>query len=153
VLQADRLSLNWFCLAYGYAAPQLELYRKQIFENTRALLNKIPPRLFADNRIGYRVIPMAQDADPAFIDFKIYGFLHRLRGASVASGGLYMACMKGGQPIFFRPGLGFYHPNFSVLFGDECTTIRLTLGLDPAQVDILAEYFQTIDALINPILK
>jgi hypothetical protein len=55
--------------------------------------------------------------------------------------------MEGGQPIFYRPSLGFYHPNFTMLFGEENTTIRLTLGLDPAQVDILAECFEKIDAL------
>jgi hypothetical protein len=35
-LQTDRLSLNWFCLAYLYTGKELEEYRNQIFANTRA---------------------------------------------------------------------------------------------------------------------
>ena len=55
--------------------------------------------------------------------------------------------MEGGHQIFYRPSLGFYHPNFTMLFGEESSTIRLTLGLDPAQVDLLVECFEMIDAL------
>ncbi len=147
VLQTDCLSLNWFCLAYKYAAPQLELYRKQIFENTRALLNKMPSQLFHDKSTGYRVVPVESGADPAFIDIKISGPLHEFRGAGLVGGGLFARCLEGGHPIFVRASLGFSHPNFSILFAEETTTIRLTLGLDPAQVELLADFFERIDAL------
>jgi hypothetical protein len=145
VLQADRLSLNWFCLAYQNASPQLELYRKQIFKNTQALLNKIPPGLFSNG--NYRVIHVEQGADPAFIDIKVFGPLHQIRSAALVSGCLYIHAMAGGHPIFTRPSLGFYHPNFTMIFTDECSTIRLTVGLDPAQVDVLARCFAMIDTL------
>jgi len=146
VLQTDQLSLNWFCLAYQSASLQLELYRRQIFDNTRALLNKVPSRLFDKNR-NYRIVPVEQGADPAFIDIKISGPLHQIRGAALVGGSLYMRCMEGGHPIFYRPSLGFYHPNFTMIFSEENTTIRLTLGLDPAQVDLLAETFEIVDSL------
>jgi hypothetical protein len=146
VLQTDRLSLNWFCLAYQSAAPQLELYRKQIFDNTRALLNKVPSRLF-DKNCSYRIVPVEQGADTAFVDIKISGPFHQIRGAALVGGCLYVRCMEGGHPIFYRPSLGFYHPNFTMIFGKENTTIRLTLGLDPAQVDLLAGCFEMIDTL------
>jgi hypothetical protein len=146
VLQADRLSFNWFCLAYQSAAPQLELYRKQIFENTRALLNKIPSRLFKQG-IDYRIVPVEPGADPAFIDIKITGPLHQIRGSALVGGSLYLNCMEAGHPIFYRPSLGFYHPNYTMIFSEECSTIRLTLGLDPAQIDVLAGCFEAIDAL------
>lgn len=146
VLQTDRLSLNWFCLAYQNAFTELDQYRRQIFENTRALLNKVPKRLL-DNNYDYRIIPFEEGADAAFLDIKIFGPLHRLRGAGLVGGSLYLKCMEGKQPIFYRPSLGFYHPNFTMLFGKECTTIRLTLGLDPAQVDVLSDCFEMIDTL------
>ncbi|HEY5236511.1 MAG TPA: hypothetical protein VIJ14_10060, partial [Rhabdochlamydiaceae bacterium] len=85
--------------------------------------------------------------DPAFIDIKIFGAFHEIRGAALVGGCLFMKCMEGGHPIFYRPSLGFYHPNFTMLFNKECTTIRLTLGLDPAQVDVLAKCFEMIDKL------
>jgi len=145
-LQTDRLSLNWFCLAYKSAALQLDLYRKQIFDNTWALLKKVPSRLFSGSSL-YRIVPFKQGADLAFVDIKISGPFHQLRGAALAGGCLFMGCMEKGHPIFYRPSLGFYHPNFTMIFGEENSTIRLTLGLDPAQVDVLAETFKQIDML------
>lgn len=145
VLQIDRLSLNWFCLAYENAAPQLEHYRKQVFDNTRAFLNKVPTRLFRDN-VGYRIIPVAQDVDPAFIDIKVFGSFHQFRSGLIGAF-LSIKCMEKKYPVFYRPSLGFYHTNFSMLFGEECSTIRLTLGLDPTQVDLLVKCFETIDTL------
>jgi hypothetical protein len=145
-LQTDRLSLNWFCLAYKSAVPYLEHYRKQIFANTRALLNRLPSRLL-NNNTRYRVVPIDQSADPAFIDIKVFGPFHQIRGSLLVGGFLTMKCMEKGHPIFYRPSLGFYHPNFSMLFADNCTTIRLTLGLDPAQVDVLVSCFEMLDTL------
>ena len=147
VLQTDRLSLNWFCLAYQYAAPQLELYRAQIFKNTRALLNKTPPRLLNNRTVDYQVPPFDQEADPAFIDIKIAGPLHTIRGSALVGGTFYIKSLEAGQPIFNRPSLGFYHPNLTMIFDKENTTIRLTLGLDPAQVNVFAKCLEKIDAL------
>ncbi len=145
-LQTDNLSLNWFCLAYQSAARELDLYRKQIFENTRALLNKVPARLFSENS-PYRIVHVAKDADVAFVDIKISGLLHQLKGSLLAGGSLFLKCMEAGHPIFYRPSLGFYHPNFTMLFSEENTTIRLTLGIDPDQVDVLTRCFEMIDKL------
>jgi hypothetical protein len=55
--------------------------------------------------------------------------------------------MEAGHPIFHRPSLGFYHPNFSILFSEECTTVRLTLGLDASQVGVLVDCFTMLDML------
>lgn len=146
VLQTDSLSLHWFCLAYKYAAPHLELYRQQVFDNTRRFFEKIPQRLLTNKNVDYRIIPVDEESNLAFVDIKVYGPLHKLR-ASLAGGYLLLKCMEGKHPIFNRPSLGFYHPNFSLLFSEKCSTIRLTLGLDPAQVDLFAKCFETIDSL------
>jgi hypothetical protein len=58
--------------------------------------------------------------------------------------------MEGGHPVFYRRSFGFYHTNFTMLFGEESATVRLTLGLDPAQVDFLSECLKTIDQLNGP---
>jgi hypothetical protein len=146
-LQTDRLSLNWFCLAYQHAAPYLEQYRKQIFDNTRAVLNRIPPRLLSNKNLSYRVIPAEADADLALLDIKVFGPLHALRGGVFVAIFLAVKCMEAGHPLLYRPSLGFYHPNLAMIFHDTCTTIRLTLGLDPAQVDVIVNCFEMIDAL------
>ena len=145
-LLSDRLSANWFCLAYSFAAPQLELYRRQIFENTRALLKEVPKTLHASSG-AYRVIPVDERADPSFIDMHIYGPFHAARAAAIAASLFYFRCMEKGHPIFYRRSLGFYHLNFGLLFGEGSSTIRLTLGLDPEEVGVLADCFRAIDVL------
>ena len=150
VLLTDRLSLNWFCLAYATAAPWLEEYRKQVFDNTRALLNKIPSEMLRQTPSGYRVIPALPDADLAFLDIKIFGPLHEMK-AGIVAGIFSIKCMQKKHPLFYRPSLGFYHPNLSILFTKECATIRLTLGLDPEQIDIFADCFKNINKA-NPLL-
>ena len=151
VLQTDLLSLNWFCLAYQHAVPYLELYRKQIFDNTRAVLNKVPRRLFRTKNVNYRIIPCDSDAEPSFIDIKIFGPLHAIRGGLIVGMLLTLKCMEAGHPLLYRPSIGFYHPNLAVLFGTECTTIRLTLGLDPAQIDVIVHCLEKVDTLNGPI--
>ncbi len=146
-LQCDRLSLNWFCLAYRYARPQLESYKKQIFSNTRALLNKIPKILQRPNS-RYRVAPMAAEGAPSFIDLKVSGPLHKIKSAAIILPFLFLESMQKNQPIFIRPSLGFYHPNLTLIFGEECSTIRLTLGLDPAQIEVFEASFEKISSLL-----
>lgn len=146
VLQTDSLSLNWFCLAYEFAAPYLENYRKQIFDNTRALLDSVPKRLF-DEHSNYRIVFCDPAADAGFIDVKISGPHHEMKGAGLVGGSLYLKCMEAGHPIFYRPSVGFYHPNFTMLFSEENTTIRLTVGLDPSQVPVLTRCFEIVDGL------
>ena len=145
VLRADELSLNWFCLAYKYCANELDEYRRQIFDNTRSLLQSLPPELFQGSH--YRVVPFVSEAEPAFLDIKVTGAFHEIRAPALVGGILYLKCMENGHPIFYRPSLGFYHPNFTMLFGEECSTIRLTLGLDPSQIDVLTDCFKKIHSL------
>ncbi len=144
-LQTDPLSINWASLAYKCAANELELYQKQVFDNTRAFLNRIPPRMLQNNT-SYRVIPVDKEAKAVFVDIKIFGTWHELR-ASALGGFLTLKLIEEGHPVFYRPSLGFYHPNFSILYSEKCSTIRLTLGLDPSQVEVLAKCFETIDGI------
>lgn len=145
-LQVDPLSLQWFCLAYKYAAPELDLYRKQIFDNTRAILDRVPIGLYSPHA-RYRIVPMAREVNPGFIDFKISGLFHTLRAAAVGCGYLFSHCLDQGHPIFTRRSLGFYHPNFGILFGEKRSTIRLTIGIDPEQIDTFVQLFEQMNRL------
>jgi hypothetical protein len=145
-LLTDRLSASWFCLAYKYATANLDQYRQKIFENTRLLLNAAPARLFSKSS-EYRIIPVEPDALPSFIDIRTSGPIHKFRSCALVGGYLYLKCMQEGHPIFYRRTFGLYHPNFGMIFGDASTTARLTLGLDPAQVELFVECLREIDAL------
>lgn len=145
-LVTDPLSVNWFCLAYKNAAPYLEQYRKHIFDNTRAVLDKIPPRLFQEGS-RFRIVPFDHETDLSFFDIKITGPGHTIRGSTLAGGLLYLKCMEKGVPIFYRRSIGFYHSNFAMLFSDENATIRLTLGIDADEVPLFIEIFQLMDTM------
>lgn len=143
LLQTDLLSLNWFCLAYQHTASHLDQYRKQVFNNTRALLNQLPlPRLHHP----YRIIPFATDADPTFVEIQVKGPFHQVRAGALVGGSLLVNCLTNQQPIFTRPSLGFYHPNFTIIFGKDYSSVRITLGLDPRQIELLTN---TLTPLIN----
>jgi hypothetical protein len=146
VLLTDRLSHQWFCLAYESAPKELDAYRRQIFQNTRSLLTKISP-LLHDGQNGYQVIPIRENVEASFVDVRVSGPLHKLRAAAIVGGILHLLPMNAGQPIFTRPSFGFYHPNFSMIFGEENSTVRLTVGLDPEQINILASCFERISKL------
>lgn len=143
-LQADRLSANWYALAYRSVIDELEDYTQQIFDNTRAVLQQIPAALYAKDNARYRVIPIEDSADATFVDIKIFGPLHRLRGELLVGTYLTFKAMEGGYPLLFRPGIGFHHPNLAILFGQECTTVRLTIGLDPEQVPIMVRCLERL---------
>ncbi len=144
-LHTDPLSVNWFCLVLQNAAPYLEAYRKQIFDNTRAILDQIPPSLYNPKNPSYRVIPIDADADASFLDIKIFGPFHTFRGELLVGVFLTIKCIQAGYPLLYRPGIGFHHPNLAVLFGKECTTVRLTVGLDPGQVDVIVRCLKLLD--------
>jgi len=139
-LQTDLLSANWFCLAYKNISKELDDYRKQIFSNVRALMQRLPEKLYQESS-EFRVIPADDKPDLCFIDIKVYGPLHALRGSLLASGYMTLSCLEKGVPVFYRQSLGYYHSNFTMIFCESNTTIRLTLGLDPIDVDSLFRGF------------
>lgn len=148
VLQTDLLSVNWFCLAYKVLAPQMESYRKQIFAMTRKVLDNVPEKFF-DKTSTYQIVPVAEEVHPSFIDIKVIGPLHYMKAAALVCGCLYLRNIEKKSPVFYRRSLGFYHANFGCLQGEDCSSVRLTVGLDPEQVDVLIDCLRAINSL-NP---
>jgi hypothetical protein len=153
VLQTDPLSLNWFCLAYEHANQYLEAYRKQIFENTRALLDKLPFSIFSDKNSRYRVTPVEKGSNISFLDISVTGPFHRLRTEALITGYFAVKCLEKGFPLFFRISIGLFHTNLTKLSDKERSAARLTVGLDPAQIDVLAECLKKINELNDPLDK
>ncbi len=145
-LQCDRLSLNWFCLAYKYVFTELELYKKQIYENTRNLLDRVPEAM-TKNKARYRLVPMTKEGEAPFLDIKVTGPFQKGKSVALVLPLFFLESMKAKEPLFNRPSLGFYHPNITVIFGEECSTIRLTLGLDPLEVDLFVRCFETLSRI------
>jgi hypothetical protein len=145
-LITDLQSINWTTLAYKTASTQLQEYRDLISKRTLELLQKIPKRMF-ESDMPYRVVPFDETTDLSFIDIRISGPFHEQRASLLAAGSLYLHCMEGNCPMFFRRSFGFYHPNLGFLAGDNHSIIRLTLGIDPGQIDLFTRCFELIDSL------
>ena len=90
---------------------------------------------------------MEGGTEPVFVDIKISSPFHMLKAAILVGGSLYLQLWEQKYPIFYKRSFGYYHANFGMLFGDNSSTIRLTLGLDPSQVDVFVGCLEKIDAL------
>lgn len=145
-LVTDNLSVNWFCLAYKHAFSDLLNYRGAVVKNTKALLERIPNSFF-ERGSEYQVVKFAKEVDPIFLDLKVSGKSHEIKAALIAGGSFFLHSWENRVPIFYRRSIGFYHANFGMLFGNKSSTIRLTLGVDPDQVEIYRKCFQELDLL------
>jgi len=145
-IQADRLSLQWFCSAYQFASAELDLYRKHIFANTRSLLSQVPKTLL-DSKAPYHVSPAEPEADLAFLDIKVTGPFNAYKCSAFVAAPFFLTNLEAGHPMFNRPSLGFYHANCKIHFIGDCSVIRLTLGLDPSEVDLFASCLQKVAEL------
>ncbi|MES2198936.1 MAG: hypothetical protein V4489_02045 [Chlamydiota bacterium] len=121
-LKTDLLSLQWFCLTYLYAAEEIDLYRKYLFENTKSLLQKIPSSLF--NGKMYQIIPFDEKGNPVFLDIIVKSPFHALKIKALVGGNLGIKCLESNLPVFHRMSLGMCHTNLSILTSVKYSTLR-----------------------------
>lgn len=148
VHKTDSLSTQWFSLSSKYIPKSLEQYRQQIFENTRAILDKVPAKLKPDggSTRSLRVNTAAPDMKAAFIDIKVLGPRHKLR-SGVILGKFYEKMLSKGIKIQTRATFGLYHSNALIITVNEikgCTSIRLHPGLNPEENAAFIEFLQEL---------
>ena len=143
--RTDFYSLQWFCLSNKYASTEIDEYRRAIFENTRALLNKIPFKLLPGSNPSIKICTCSLDVDSCFIDIKISGensvaLLSRLKER------LFQIFAEEDGKIHMRGGYGFYHPNvtFFIKPQEMGCTIRINPGLDEKENNLILRFLQEI---------
>ncbi len=143
--KTDSLTRQWFCLANKYV-PNSDIYRKAIFQNTRALLDNIPKALLPENKGAIIVSRVAKDVETGFIDIKCFG--ERSQGMAYALQELlYRRFTAQGAILYSRAGYGYFHPNlvkFMNGFDNQVryATLRITLGIDPRDNEILLAFLE-----------
>ncbi len=133
--KTDPLSLQWFCLANKYASRSMDLYRAQIFKNTRAILDQVPAELLPGvDRQEIRVSTCDRAMDAPFIDIKVLGKKLGYARSKIEEL-LLEEFLNKGSMIYSRNSFGFYHPNYNIIgaaFDDgQPRNFRINPGLDP----------------------
>ena len=147
--RTDPLSNQWFCLANKYASDKLDGYRKLIFDNSRALLDGISPRLLPGAIIAHqtvRVNRVDDDVDTCFIDIKVTGKLHQKHAFTCLSS-YYKTCVKYKMKAQSRASIGFAHSNaiaFVIHDIPDSTTMRISPGINPDENKILLKFLSQI---------
>ncbi|WP_068467984.1 gamma-glutamyl-gamma-aminobutyrate hydrolase family protein [Candidatus Protochlamydia phocaeensis] len=146
VHQTDPLSQQWFCLSNEFAPTTVDTYRKQIFENTREIMKNLPKALIPNGTSSQkvRVSTFDEETEPCFIDLKIVGFGHQVRAFSMINY-FYIKCDEYGIKAFRRPSFGFYHPNITLIAGEDgSTSLRINPGLDPKENAAILDYLNDV---------
>lgn len=147
-LKPDTLSAQWFCLANFLSAHELDNYRCLVFENTKTILNQVPDVLKPGAKKNQRVRVNTVDSklNSCFIDIKLTGRFHRLRGYAMLAH-FYKKCMERGIKSHSRASFGFYHINSSIFPFDakqNSSTIRISPGLNPAENQVIIDFLKDL---------
>ena len=150
--QTDPLTLQWFCLANKYASQQLDQYKKQIFDNTREILDHIPAELKPDGSPDQQIRINTVDKQmlPAFIDIKIPNDTPEKTSRKIQQL-LYRKFGEQGLKIHSRGSFGFYHPNFNIIASKEDMrprNVRINPGLNPKENALILEFIKEIPKVL-----
>lgn len=144
--KTDPISMQWFTLVNKHAPEWIENYKRQIFTNTRAILNSLPEPVQNDN---FQICTVDSKMSPSFIHIKIYGD-KPLQLINFLEGELFKRFVKAGSKIHSRGSFGFYHPNWNVLLNKEdnlARHIRINPGLDPNDNQIIIDFLKDLKLL------
>jgi hypothetical protein len=146
--KTDLLTTQWFCLANKYSPNGLDVYRKAIFDNTKAILKQVPEILLPGGNPLIKVCKVAEGMEPCFLDIKCYGdnseeLLHQLEGY------LYKIFTERNVKIHSRGGYGYFNPNINLFTqgldrnkGVKYVTMRLHPGINPEENELFIDFLQ-----------
>jgi hypothetical protein len=137
--QTDLLSLQWFSLAHKYAVAELDTYRRLIFDNTRAILNRVA--LFTPTNDSIYIAKVDPKMDACFIDIKTLGYFSLLR-SYVSFAKFYYMMRKQEIIPYSRAAFGFFQPNYIIIDDSrsQSKTIRINPGINAEHNEAIVAY-------------
>jgi hypothetical protein len=129
VYQTDPLSTRWYCLAYKYALEEQATYRTLIFDNTRAILNRVAR--FTPKRDNVRIGTVDAAMDACFIDLKVFGWFNHFK-SNINFAKFYYMMRAQGITSYSRASFGFFHTNYIIISDDrpDSKTVRINPGIN-----------------------
>lgn len=147
--KTDPLSMQWFSLSFKYALDALDDYRRAIFNNARAILDKVPPTL--NQKPGKKgadqtfvVSAVDPKMNPSFIEIKIHGYAP-LEKAERLQAVLFKKFTDKGAKIHQRVSFGFFHPNLNIIphpTDESFCSFRINPGLSPEDNAIIIDFLK-----------
>ncbi len=110
--------------------PQNQLMNFAIFffQNNKNILQNVPEKLFSTKKRTITVSRVDEKAELTFIDVKIKGIFNKtIASLLVAYFQFYAVAYKVKASI--RGSFGFLHPNVTLIFSSNSTTLRLHPGI------------------------
>lgn len=145
----DPLSMQWFCLVNKYAPEFVEKYRKLVFDNTRAILAKVPKSMQVNTVV--RVSTVDPKMEPSFIDIKIKG-----KNASLVREKLEQAFhgkfAQRAKKSHSRGSFGFMDPNLNIIpdhIDNAPRHIRINPGINPEDNALIVEFIKEIPKIVK----
>jgi hypothetical protein len=139
----DKLSAQWFCLLYEFAPKSVDEFRFLFFANNRHVLENIPEQLSPTNKRSITVSKADAKAELTFIDIKVKGLFHRVV-ASVLVGVSQLYAVKNKVKASIRGSFGFLHPNATLIFSSNSTTLRLHAGILQSDNRYIIEFLHSL---------
>lgn len=127
VHQTDSLSTQWFCLLYEFASKSIDEFRHLFLQNNRNVLQNVPENLFSKER-KISVSKVDEKTDLTFIDVKIRGIFNKIIASLLVSYFQFHAIVCKVKASV-RGSFGFLHPNVTLIFAAQSTTLRLHSGI------------------------
>jgi hypothetical protein len=128
VHKTDKLSTQWFCLIYEFAADAIDQFRALFFQNHRKILQQVPDKLFSNEKRKVTVATPDENAKLTFIDVKIKGIFNKII-ASLLVAYFQMHAVACEVKAAVRGSFGFLHPNVTLIFSPSSTSLRLHAGI------------------------
>ncbi len=149
VFKTDPLSQQFFCLMTETGPQLVDEYKKQIFDNTRAILNLTPSSLKSKRSKDVFIAKFEKDVKTPFIDIKIgfedEGLSDDLR--RWAQQRFMQLFVEKKKLVYVRGSFGFPQPNITWI----PPKMRINPGIDPSDIVIYKQFFQEFEANVNKI--
>lgn len=142
VHKTDHLSTQWFCLLHEFASKSVDEFRHLFFKNTKNIIQNLPEKLFSKKR-KITVSKVDEKTDLTFIDVKIKGIFNKIIGSLLVSYFQFYAVVCKVKASI-RGSFGFLHPNVTLIFSSDATTLRLHPGIPQSDNQPIIKFLQHI---------
>lgn len=143
VHNTDHLSLQWFCLLYEFAANSVDAFRDLFFQNNRHVLQNVPEKLSPTNKRMITVSKVDTKAELTFIDVKVKGVFNKIIASLLVAYFQFHAIVYKVKASI-RGSFGFLHPNVTLIFAPDSTTLRLHAGILRSDNRPIIKFLQNI---------
>lgn len=146
----DILSNQWYSLSNKYGSEEVDYYRKQIFDNARTIIKKLPKNVLAVKgkpQKNISVCTIDEKMSASFIDIKI-NMKNSEKIGDEAKDLFFKILKEEGVKGHERMSLGFFNANFNLIpYDKDSATIRINPGINPGDNRAIIRFIEEVKKL------